>query len=120
MGGGVFRLKIEGAVPPVSAVRGSLGGRRARRDHVPVRCLERGADRRAAGTFRWALEEIVDVSGNRIAFSYDADRGQLYLARIDYNLRPGAARNAVELGYEPRPDVLTDFRAGFASPRRGA
>ncbi len=73
-----------------------------------------------AGTFRWALEEIVDVSGNRIAFTYETERGQLYLTRVDYNLRPGAARNAVELGYETRADALTDFRAGFpiATARR--
>src|SRR6185436_11628996 len=69
----------------------------------------------AAGTFRWALEEMIDVSGNRIAFAYDADGGQLYLTRIDYNVRPGSARNAVEIGYEPRADVLTDFRAGFGT-----
>ena len=56
---------------------------------------------------------MIDVSGNRIAFTYDRDGGQLYLTRVDYNQRAGAANNSVEIAYEGRADALTDFRAGF-------
>jgi RHS repeat-associated protein len=114
LGGGVFRLKIEGAYLRF----------REMADHWeadgPDGTLYRfgvSADARVTGTagvFRWGLQELVDVSGNRIAFGYASDGGQLYLARVDYNLRPGAARGAVQLDYEARSDALTDYRAGFA------
>lgn len=113
MGGGVYRLKIEGAF---------LRFRRAvdhweadGRDGTTYRFGVSEAARTggSAGVFRWALEQMIDVSGNRIGFTYDRDGGQLYLTRIDYNQRVGAAKNAVEIAYEARPDALTDFRGGF-------
>jgi hypothetical protein len=63
--------------------------------------------------FSWALEQVVDRFGNRIAYAYVKDGGQSYLAAVDYNLRPGAAGNRVVLEYEPRPDPIQDGRAGF-------
>ncbi|WP_242343476.1 toxin TcdB middle/N-terminal domain-containing protein [Anaeromyxobacter terrae] len=63
--------------------------------------------------FSWALEEVVDLFGNRIAYSYAKDHGQPYLIGIDYNLRAGAADHRIVLDYEPRPDPLTDGRARF-------
>jgi RHS repeat-associated protein len=114
VGGGVYRLKIEGAF---------LRFRRAddhweadARDGTTYRfgVSESARSTGPAGVFRWALEQMVDVSGNRIAFTYDRDAGQLYLTRVDYNQRAGAARNAVDIDWEPRADTLTDFRSGFA------
>ena len=113
MGGGVYRLKIEGAF-----VRFRQAGDHWEADAPDGTTYRFGVSAGArggatAGTFRWALEQMIDVSGNRIVFSYEADRGQIYLTRIDYNVRAGSARNAVEVGYEARADVVTDFRAGF-------
>ena len=113
MGGGVYRLKIEGAF-----IRFRQSGDHWEADAPDGTTYRFGVSAGArsggaAGTFRWALEGMIDVSGNRIAFSYEADGGQLYLRRIDYNVRTGSARNAVDIGYEARADVLTDFRAGF-------
>lgn len=60
-----------------------------------------------------ALEQVIDVSGNRIVYTYVRDGGQLYLTGVAYNQRAGAANNSVDIAYELRPDALTDFRAGF-------
>jgi RHS repeat-associated protein len=113
MGAGVYRLKIEGSF--LRFRRSPDHWEADARDGTTYRFGVSDAARSggAAGTFRWALEEMVDVSGNRIAFTYDRDSGQLYLARVDYNQRAGAANNSVEIVYESRLDALTDFRAGF-------
>jgi RHS repeat-associated protein len=114
MGGGVYRCKIEGAF---LRFRRSYDHWEAdARDGTTYRfgVTDDARSGGAAGTFRWALEQMVDVSGNRIGFTYERDRGQLYVTRVAYNQRAGAADNVVEIAYEPRPDALTDFRAGFA------
>jgi RHS repeat-associated protein len=114
VGGGVYRLAIEGAF-----LRFRQTGDHWEADAPDGTTYRFGVSPAARtggteGTFRWALEQIVDVSGNRIAFTYESDGGQLYLARVDYNQRPGAAANTIELGYETRPDAVTDLRGGFA------
>jgi RHS repeat-associated protein len=113
VGGGVYRLKIEGAF--LRFRRSADHWEADARDGTIYRFGVSEGARSAgpAGAFRWALEQIIDVSGNRIGFTYDRDGGQLYLTRVDYNQRAGAAENAIEIGYEPRTDALTDFRAGF-------
>lgn len=117
LGAGTYRLKNEGrfvrvrreaehfevdapdgstmvyGLSSTARVAGSVGG-------VPV-------------VFAWALERVVDRFGNEIHYAYVKDRGQLYLEAIDYNVRPGAAQNRVELAYEARPDALADYRARF-------
>ncbi|XXF79241.1 toxin TcdB middle/N-terminal domain-containing protein [Myxococcaceae bacterium GXIMD 01537] len=113
VGEGVYRLKQEGAF-----LRFRFAGGRWEVD-APSGAVYRFGISPAArvegpeGTFRWALEAMVDVWGNRILFSYEKDGGQLYLTRIDYNARAGAADNSVRFEYETRADALTDFRAGF-------
>jgi RHS repeat-associated protein len=113
MGGGVYRLKIEGAFLRFhqSADHWEAEARDGTTYRFGVSAAARAAG--SAGVFRWALEEMIDVSGNRIVFSYAGDGGQLYLTRVAYNERPGAANNAVVVDYETRADALTDFRAGF-------
>lgn len=113
VGGGVYRLKIEGAF--LRFRRSADHWEADARDGTTYRFGVSESARSAgpAGTFRWALEQIIDVSGNRIGFTYDRDGGQLYLTHVDYNQRAGAAKNVIDIGYEPRGDALTDFRAGF-------
>ncbi len=113
VGGGVFRLETEGAF--LRARRTAAGWEVDGKDGSVSRygVSEGGRSAGPEGAFRWALEQVVDVFGNRIAYSYERDRGQLYLVKIEYNLRPGAARNEVICEYEPRADALVDFRAGY-------
>jgi RHS repeat-associated protein len=114
VGGGVYRLAIEGAFLRFRQTDDHWEADAPDGTTYRFGISPAGRTGGVEGTFRWALEQIVDVSGNRIAFSYETDRGQLYLARVDYNQRPGTATNAIELGYEARPDVVTEFRGGFA------
>ena len=79
---------------------------------------------RAAVVFRWNLERIEDVFGNRIELRYTRDAGdngepwvQLYPDRIDYTSHPSGlpAEYSVVFALEPvdRPDVIISGRAGF-------
>jgi RHS repeat-associated protein len=113
VGGDVYRLKIEGAF--LRFRRSPDHWEADARDGTTYRfgVSEGARSAGTAGVYRWALEQVIDVSGNRIGFSYERDRGQLYLTRVDYNQRAGAARNAVDISWQPRGDALTDFRAGF-------
>jgi RHS repeat-associated protein len=74
--------------------------------------------------FRWYLERIEDVFGNRIDLSYTRDAGnngepwvQIYPARIDYTSHPSglSAEYRVVFALEPddRPDVIITARPGF-------
>lgn len=52
------------------------------------------------GTFKWALDRIVDTSLNEIKFTYQSfNDGQIYLDHIDYN------GNLIKFYLEDRPDV---------------
>lgn len=114
LGAGVFRLKNEGRFVRVRRTGTSWevdspDGSLQRYGVSASARVESGS-----AVFSWSLEEIVDRFGNRIVFGYLKDRGQVYLTRIDYNARAGAAENQVLLEYEVRPDVTTDRRARFA------
>lgn len=64
--------------------------------------------------FRWYVDDVIDTNGNTIAFVYqklDASN-QVYLHRIHYNPSDGSGMR-IELQYETRPDVITDFRPGY-------
>jgi YD repeat-containing protein len=56
----------------------------------------------------WLLERSIDACGNVIAYAYDIHDGTAYLREIRY------AAYAVRLGYEDRPDVRVNARAGYA------
>jgi hypothetical protein len=108
----VYRLKNEGQF-----VRVRRGGDHWEVDSPDGKTLRYGVSSEArvesaSGTFSWALEDVLDRFGNRIAYTYQKDGGEPYLVRIDYNLRPGAAENRVVLEYEQRPDPIEDGRAG--------
>lgn len=70
------------------------------------------------GTFRWALDKIVDVNGNKTEFVYQTigSERQLYLQRIDYNANEKipaiAATCSVEFGLQTRTDVISSCIAG--------
>ncbi|USD21026.1 FG-GAP-like repeat-containing protein [Microbulbifer variabilis] len=62
--------------------------------------------------FSWYLEAVEDTHGNRIDYQYRKldDGVQIYLDRIQYNTNGDMA---VQFHYEDRPDVLTNYKAGF-------
>jgi hypothetical protein len=66
------------------------------------------------GTFRWYLEEVIDVNGNLIRYQYlPPDGGQVYLQEIRYNISSDTVFNSVEWNYEDRPDPFTDYRSRY-------
>lgn len=108
-----WRLKNEGAF--VRVTRSGTGFEVA----LPSGAIQRfgtTVDARVelgASVYSWALEDEIDVFGNRISYFYEKDGGLPWLARVEYNRRPGAAQNVVTFAWEQRPDVLTDYRPTF-------
>ncbi len=85
--------------------------------------------RDGAHKFAWKLTETRDPFGNRIAYTYAADAGQVgphawqqpLLSRIDYAeySEAGNTRYLISVSFDyggesaARPDPLSDYRAGF-------
>ncbi|MBI3319452.1 MAG: VCBS repeat-containing protein, partial [Candidatus Omnitrophica bacterium] len=70
----------------------------------------------AGKVFRWALEKVIDPSGNTILYTYAKDQNQLYLSRIDYTGHEptsAAPTNQILFTLEDRPDKDTSLRSGF-------
>ncbi len=63
----------------------------------------------------WAVNRISDTSGNYMDFAYEETSAGPQISRIDYTGNTNAALalyNAVEFGYEPRPDPSLGFFMG--------
>ncbi|MEZ4359064.1 MAG: FG-GAP-like repeat-containing protein [Kofleriaceae bacterium] len=67
---------------------------------------EPGVGRTAA----WLVEEQTNLAGERVAYTYQHDQGQVYLQRVTWG--PGQVY-AVDLTYVARPDVTVSYREGF-------
>jgi YD repeat-containing protein len=74
------------------------------------------AARKASGAMvsTWYLEEVRDVAGNSVAYQYATDKGEVYLAAIEWGPTVGAARAfRAALEYEARADAVVSYRTGF-------
>jgi RHS repeat-associated protein len=58
----------------------------------------------------WLLEDVVNLAGESMHFSYRADRGQRYLDRVQWG---PSGRYRLDVHLEARPDVTTSFATGF-------
>jgi RHS repeat-associated protein len=71
----------------------------------------------ASSTFRWALNKVVDVNGNRTLLSYTKEGGMLYLTNIAYNGNinsPALSEtHNVEFVLTNRADSNFTYQAGF-------
>ena len=69
--------------------------------------------------FKWMLEEVRDLNGNYISYSYSKDRGEIYPSTIVYtgNNSTGGIFE-IEFLRELRSDVATSSAAGFAASTR--
>src|SRR5690606_3696946 len=65
------------------------------------------------GTFRYLATETVSALGHRVEYSYDNADSSPLLQELRYGFVGGQARYTVKLGYEQRPDWLSDGRPGF-------
>ena len=66
-------------------------------------------------TFRWLVESVTDVHGNRMEYRYASfpdSPGELYCSEIRYALS-GRHFHAVQFDYEPRQDAFSSHLSGF-------
>ena len=73
-----------------------------------------GRVERDGRVFRWHLERMEDLHGNTVTFEYERldESVQVYPSQIVYSQTATGAMEA-RFKYEPRPDVITDFRPRF-------
>lgn len=65
------------------------------------------------GVYAWALTEARSALGDETRLTYEAnDSGRLFLTRVEYGGRDGAAQMRIDLRYEAAPAVVVDRRAG--------
>ncbi len=64
-------------------------------------------------TYCWALDQTVDLHGNRIEYEYTLGTGKLYPLRIHYSHSEKRAHEIV-FEYENRPDDFDDYRPTFS------
>lgn len=111
LGGGKYRLKVQANSWRVA--REGEGFRLTDRDGRFYRLGVTEQSRLSANqngitkVFSWHLEEIEDALGNKVKFTYNRDKNQLYLARINYSIY------SVRFDYEERPDPVLNGRPGF-------
>jgi RHS repeat-associated protein len=59
----------------------------------------------------WFLQEVVNLAGERMQFTYATDRGEVYLQRVTWG---PDERYQLEVRHEPRADVLPSYATGFS------
>jgi hypothetical protein len=69
----------------------------------------------AQRTFRWALDRVEDVNGNKTVLTYTTVSNMLYLAQIQYNLSTKATftANTVDFSLIDRADKTISYRPGY-------
>lgn len=111
MGGGVFRLRFEGAF---LRVRRDGDRWEARQPDGITHWFGEDAtarDGEVGRTSRWLITRSTDRHGHSIRYEYTRDGNRGYLSAIRYG-GDGAAEVKVELSYESRPDVLVSYQSG--------
>jgi len=64
--------------------------------------------------FRWLLDEVTDLNGNKVTYSYIKDSNQVYLSEINYTGHESESGiYDVLFTYEFRSDVFTSYASGF-------
>ncbi|MFH1640618.1 MAG: SpvB/TcaC N-terminal domain-containing protein, partial [Candidatus Omnitrophota bacterium] len=67
------------------------------------------------GTYRWALNKVVDSCGNYMIITYTQESYQIYPLRIEYTGNEAASvlpTHSVEFILENRQDVISSYRSG--------
>jgi len=101
---GDYRFSNEGQF---MRFRGLTGGYRSA--HLPngTRYVfgesEKAREMNRYGTFRWRLEQQIDIHGNEIHYFYTENGGYAYLSEVRYNF----SSDGVRFTYEERADVFT-------------
>jgi RHS repeat-associated protein len=82
----------------------------------PSRILRPGAGATFDDTFKWCVDDVIDVHGNRMEHLYTTfpdSPGNTYCNEIRYSLF-GAGYHAIAFDYETRADAFTSYLSGFS------
>ncbi|MFZ4766097.1 MAG: FG-GAP-like repeat-containing protein, partial [Roseimicrobium sp.] len=82
----------------------------------PSRLVRPGAGATFDDTFKWMIDDVIDVHGNRMEHLYTAfpdSPGNTYCSEIRYSIF-GANYHAIAFDYEQRADAFTSFLSGFS------
>ena len=82
----------------------------------PSRLVRPGGGATFDDTFKWCVDDVIDVHGNRMEHLYTTfpdSPGNTYCVEIRYSLF-GANFHAIAFDYETRADAFTSFLSGFS------
>jgi RHS repeat-associated protein len=111
LGAGAYRVEGQGNLIRVREVSG--GFEVTGPDGTIYRLGTSAASRHDSGArvAAWMAEDITDLAGQRIRYTYQKDAGQIYLTRVSWGPDEVYTAN-LELG--TRPDRTRSWRTGFA------
>jgi hypothetical protein len=81
----------------------------------PSRQVRPGSGETFDDTFKWCVDEVIDVHGNRMEYQYTTfsdSPGDHYCVGIRYSIF-GANHHAIAFDYETRPDAFGSYLSGF-------
>lgn len=81
----------------------------------PSRIVRPGGGETFDDTFKWCVDEVIDVHGNRMVYQYDTftdSPGDTYCSQIRYSIF-GNQFHAINFDYELRPDAFSSYLSGF-------
>jgi len=121
---GTYRAEDEGVFLKFEDLGGTNGWRATDKSGVKYYLGRTSSSRLENGTqiFRWCLDQVVDVNGNTINYSYATYGGQPHPSQIDYTGHTNGLAPAcrVSFEWEDRPDVERNMRRGWeiTTPKR--
>lgn len=110
IGGGEYR--VEGRGDDVRVVASGAAWQVWQPDGTMYVLGSTAASRQSDGTrvAAWFVDSATDLAGRTVRYQYQASSGQLYLANIVWGPSDAYRMSFV---YEPRPDLVVDYRTGF-------
>lgn len=81
----------------------------------PSRIVRPGGGETFDDTFKWCVDEVIDVHGNRMEYihtQYADSPGNTYCTEIRYSIF-GANHNSLVFDFESRPDAFSSYLSGF-------
>lgn len=81
----------------------------------PSRIVRPGGGQTFSDTFKWCVDQVIDVNGNRMEYSYSTftdSPGDIYCSEIRYSIF-GANYHSIAFDWELRPDAFGSFLSGF-------
>lgn len=81
----------------------------------PSRILRPGGGETFDDTYKWCVDEVIDVHGNRMEYQYATypdSPGDTYCSQIRYSIF-GVNFHSIDFDFELRPDAFSSYLSGF-------